>query len=410
MVLVRLCILLLVMSVPFTWSYLTSFSGLLIRPFDLLGLIILFASLAQNRFITNRVALIYLVLFAGLVFWIAIGSIWRSEVNSPVAIFKITFYFLTTFALSSFFSRNEYFISAYQFNLILLFVLLSWALFRTEFFIVIMDLPAMFGENPKRALFIMANRIFSINLFGPLDLIEIRGVSFRNTASLGFLTVAIFVFGFMKNRFAANIIMIFFLLLTILFPSRTTLACAFLFFILLVAANSSWKSLIYSSIIIVIIAGFLVNDVIISTLIDRFSKGSGGRGEMNILGLIIISENFLFGAGSETTIEHFLRNRNVHNIPIALGSKFGFPAFFIAGTIILLNIYSFFFFLFAWWTCNEKKHKRAFATFTVAALIIAFRPNVSSSVESFYSLPEWICFSLILFGYSYVKALKLSAK
>ena len=159
-------------------------------------------------------------------------------------------------------------------------------------------------------------------------------------------------------------------------------------------------------IIIVVVAILILSDLLSSMLLYRFSGGLGGRDDMILQGKEIIFDHPFFGLGNLAMVEHKSIYRAVHNVPIALGTKFGVPAMLLGIGVILFNAYSFVYFLLACLREKKHEHKRVLVTVTIAALVITVRPNFSASVDSFYSLSEWVCFSLVIFGHNYAKNIK----
>lgn len=385
---------------PFTWSFLDRIGGFLLRPIDLVGLGLLVLAVVYDRVSIPQRARMAIMIFAGLVCWILINGFLTDELRAPVTAAKIGLYLVISIVVSSFIVRSGFVVS----EKIVLWLVLAFAIYvlvaRQELLFIIYDFGALVASNPARAIFNFWNQIFQFNLFGPQQVLEVVGGSYRNTAALGFLSIALFAYGLMRKSTVRTLLLYSSIFLVIFSLSRTGLIAAALFIALIVFSAQNLRSGIVAVGLVIVVATISLNAVVFETIEERFNRDLGGREDMNVAGLIKIAEAPLFGHGAEAKVSHTIADRTVHNVPIALGAEYGFPAFALAGSIIIFNLFSFFYFLGRWFYEQNDTAKRLYACFATAAFVISTRPNLSASSENFYSLSEWACFALVMAGYA----------
>lgn len=385
---------------PFTWSFLAKIGGFLLRPIDLVALGILILVVMYDRVSIPQRARIAIICFAGLVLWILINGVVTTELRAPVTAAKISLYLVVSIAISSLIVRARFDFDEKG----VLWLVLAFAIFvlvgRRELLLIIYDFGALVASNPTRAIFNFWNQIFQLNLFGPQQVLEVIGGSHRNTAALGFLSISLFAYGLMRKSMVRTVLLYGFIFLTIFSLSRTGLIAAAVFVALIVFSAQNLRNAMVAAGLVLVVATISLNAVVFDTIEERFNRDLGGREDMNVAGLVKIAEKPLLGHGADAKVNHTIADRTVHNVPIALGAEYGFPAFALAGSIVLFNLYSFFHFVGKWFYARDDAEKRLYASVSTAAFVIATRPHLSASAENFYSLSEWACFALVIAGYA----------
>ena len=108
----------------------------------------------------------------------------------------------------------------------------------------------------------------------------------------------------------------------------------------------------------------------------------------------------LFGEGGRVLVSSITGDIIIHNVLIALAAQYGIFAL-IAG--LLINIALLFctgrFFL-RYLQADRTEEKIVELAFFMAGLVASLFLHVSSAVDNFFTIGEWICLMLVLVGTS----------
>ena len=385
---------------PFTWSFMTSAGRFLVRPIDIVSLLIIVLTFGTGQIRLTKRAFRYVLLFVILLIWILINSIVTNETVATVTVGKITFYLLASISAASWIQRFDFKISNGLFLGITISLILWIVGTRPEVFGAFSNINANLITNPQRVFNNFWHDIFQINLFGPMGTLFIKGVSFRNTAALGFLSIALLIYGVVKPGVISNILFYIFIAIALSTLSRTAILCILLFVFLIMITINSFKSRAAFLAIVILFAVFSYNSVFSDVVGNRFSK-SGNRFGYFMEGLQLLGESPMWGLGSGAKIEGVSgTDKTVHNVSLALGTQFGVVALIVSASILLANFFALIHFSKGWLQSRNPRERQLYTVFIVAAFVITTRPNLSASAQNFYSYSEWACFSLVLAGLS----------
>jgi len=343
---------------PLTWSFITSTGRFLIRPIDFVAILMIILTFGTGQVRLSKKAFRYVLLFLILLIWLLINSIVTNETLATITVGKITFYLLASISVASWIQRLNFKIPNSLF-LGLTIALVIWIVGTSpEVFGAFSNINTNLITNPQRVFNNFWHDIFQINLFGPVGALIVKGVSFRNTAALGFLSIALLIYGVVKPGVISNILFYIFIGIALSTLSRTAILCALLFIFL-------------------------------------------NRVAYFIEGVELLGENPIWGLGSDAKIEGASgTDKTVHNVSLALGTQFGVIALIASASILLANFFALIHFSKGWIQSRTPRERQLYTVFIVAAFIITARPNLSASSQNFYSYSEWACFSLVLAGLS----------
>ena len=384
---------------PFTWSYLTLISGFLVRPIDLVAITILLYSFSRTTLLINPATRYFSVLLFLLLFWLLFNFLITGDKRAFITFLKVSFYGFTTIALAGLIVRTNMEISSKAFLQTTIALFIFIVALNPQVFNVFGDFAYNLIINPARAIFTFWHELFKINLFGPSGEIEINGVSFRNTAALGFLAFTFLVHGFVNAGLSKVISIPLLIFIVLICMSRTAIICGCFWIMMSVAVSSNQKKPLFFFIILLGLIVLLQFAWITDTLEERFSGGLGGRLQMYVDGFALISEKPFLGHGSNASVSHTTADRTIHNVVIALGAEYGLPAFFISASLILFNVFSIFYFMKRSFRSLHASAKKIYVIGASAAFVTTSRPMLSASSENFYSLAEWACMAIILACY-----------
>lgn len=386
---------------PYTWSYVGQVSGFLIRPIDFFALFIIFWGALSKAPLIPKKAFFVVSIFALLLFWLGLNYVVNSDPTAITSLLKISFYLLASVFAARILAFEKHQLPARIFVPILFCFILFVLATNLEILDAIGNLIIDATRNPRRALYGFWFNIYSINFFGPETSLEIVGNSFRNTASLGFLVVAMICFGLLdKENWQSSILVYLFLGLSIISLSRTALFFAVLFLFMTAMTVRNFRSIII--LIVALVAGiyFTINSFFIEALNERLGSGFL-RGEIWALGIEKLQQAPLWGSGVNGQVLTRSGLQSAHNVVLSLGVEQGIPALIFGFMILTFNLIASFIFLSEWARTRVNSIKRKYQIFTIAALIITVRPFLSASSQNFYSLGEWACFTLMLVGLSF---------
>ena len=386
---------------PYTWSYLTAYSGFLIRPIDIVALFrIIWGIFSRGAIIPTRSFFVF-AMFGVLLLWLGINYITQNDIISIVTFSKISFYLVASTLAARLLAGTNHELPSNIFVFCLVSFMFIAIVTNLEILNAIGNLVVESTRSPRRALYGFWYDIYSLNLFGPEAFLEIEGNSFRNTASLGFLLIAMICYGLLDSEnWKSSILIYIFLGLSIISLSRTAMVFSIVFLLMTALTIRNFKSIII--LLFAVFAGlyFTFNSFFIEALNERIGS-EFLRGKIWALGFEKLQEAPLWGSGSRGRVLTRSGLQSAHNVVLSLGVEQGLPAL-ISGTFILLfNLTASFIFLMAWIRSKVNSVKRKYQIFTIASLIITVRPFLSASSQNFFSLGEWACFTLMLVGFSY---------
>lgn len=377
---------------PFTWSYIGSAGGLLIRAVDISLLLLIAMVVLGGRLRQFPPGVPFALL--GLIPLLLVRSVVHSDPSSTVAAIKISYYLTGSLILASV-VRNMIDVDSNG-GVLFAFVIASPILF---FFL--MGIGHVFIEllgsrsliSMSQVLFRAWANLFSQNLFGVSGELETQGVSFRNSAGVAFLIAALFFY--LMNGFLNRILMVFFMIIAAAMFSRSVWLFQLLFIILIILkSNASGKFLYlftFSSFGLALMFAPNYLDAISSRVLSDI-----GRGEKNAVAFDAMEGALLIGREQGALIVTSDGEISpVHNVPLAFALETGLLGFaatlFIAGTFLFTASKYFVQVL-------RKKGgvpRSGIVLVTVSALLF-FRPMVSASYESYFSIGEWCAFALFL--------------
>lgn len=385
---------------PFTWSYISNIGGFLLRPLDVVSIIMIVVTLIHGNIIIPQKGRIVVGLFLVLIGWILLNSIITDEAVALLTVGKILFYLLASISVASWLVKLNFSIPKRLFVWPLVFIFLFIVVTRPQVFDAISNLSYHLIARPDYAFHLFWHEIFNINFFGPSGEIIIKGVSFRNTASLGFLSIALFSYGFVKPGTLNKVLFYVFNGLAIVCLSRTGILSVLFFLSIVLGTIKTFRARITFIAILVLTSLSFVNSIFAETVGGRFSESSA-RGKYIVDGLKLFSEQIIWGLGSEAKVVSAAGfEKTIHNVPLALGTQFGIVALFVASLIIFFNFSAMVYFAKCWLRARDFRERQLYTIFIVAAFVITIRPNLSASAQNFYSYSEWACFSLVLAGLS----------
>ena len=377
--------LLILLLAPFTWSYLTSVGGLLIRAVDVLLMLLIMASIMCGRM--SRVPLAIPVLFFALIGTLFLRVIVHGDVLSAISAFKIAYYLVGSLALVSALSD----LISFKSNRVILAGLL---IALPVFLIFIMRVIEIVDSDPSPSpyfpnndfIFLVQEQLFAQNLFFTSDVLQTRGVSFRNSAGIAFFVVALF-FYLLEGSLSRAVMILLMIIAALSFSRSVWLLQSLLLFLVFVRARSSNKSFLVFAILI--FGGAMVCIPSISDAIGERLASNLGRFELIRVAISEFSNHIFLGREQDLSFQvsdHKIKV--VHNVPIAIAVKTGIFGFAIAlaiqGVFVFHVITNFLNYLI-----EEGSNQRARIAMIIVCFILFFRPMISGSVDSYFAIGEW---------------------
>lgn len=377
---------------PFTWSYIGSAGGLLIRAVDISLLLLIAMVFLGGRLRKFPPGVPFALL--GLIALLLVRSVVHSDPSSTVAAIKISYYLTGSLVLATVVVNM---INVDSNGSVLFAVVIS----SPVLFLFLMGIGHVFTEllgsrsliSMSKILFRGWAKLFSQNLFGVSGELENQGVSFRNSAGMAFLIAALFFY--LMNGFLYRILMVFFMIIAAAMFSRSVWLFQLLFLTLVILkSNASGKFLYlftFSSLGLALTIAPDYLDAIYSRVYSDI-----GRGEKNALAFDAMERALLIGreqgalmGTSDGEISY------VHNVPLAFALETGLLGFavtlFIAGTFLFTASKYFVQIL-----RQKGGDLRTGIVLVIVSALLFFRPMVSASFEIYFSIGEWCAFALFL--------------
>lgn len=377
---------------PFTWSFIVALGGFLLRPTDLIFLALIGLTFAGKRVILPP------LLPLGLLFAIVVMTLGRgivhSDAGSIVSAVKICFYMLGVICLSDTLvsirgmdrARKVVWTKVVLVIYLSFFTVIAIAAVRSA-------LSLSSAQQIGGTIFRMWNAVFHFNFFGPSGVREVIGVSFRNTAGIGFLTASLF-FYFLSGRMSALPTTLF--IVALLTFSRSVWLAQVVFLMSLAGIRGGRRGLGVMFLVALGGMALLSSPLAVDLVLDRLSS-SGGR--VDILGTVLdtLNQNILFGsAEGAKVLNSYGDEKTVHNVPLALALELGALG---GGLMFLVVIY----FLVQGGLvalgpllpgANKGSDPVLSSVLLVTAVILVLRPMISASYTNIYSVGEWGAFAL----------------
>lgn len=377
---------------PFTWSYIGSVGGTLIRAVDISLLLLIAMVILVGRIRHFPSAVPFALL--GLIMLLLVRSAVHSDPSSFVAAIKISYYLTGSLVLATV-VRNM--IDAGSNRSVLFAVLIASPILA----LLLIGISEVFTEllgarsllSISQVLFRGWANLFSQNLFGVSGDLETQGVSFRNSAGMAFFVAALFFY--LGNGLLNRIMIVVLMILASAMFSRSVWMFQLLFFILVVLKSKASGKFLYlvtfACVGVVLMIAPEYSDAIYSRVYSDI-----GRGEKNAVAFEAMEGALLIGRKQGALVETSDGElTNVHNILLAYALETGFvgllATLFIAGTFLFTATKYFVQFL----RRRGSEPEAEIVLVTVSALLF-FRPMVSASFEIYFSIGEWCAFAIYL--------------
>lgn len=376
---------------PFTWSYVASVGGMLVRAVDVC-ILVLIAIVAMKGRLTVVSAVVPLAL-AGLIMLSLLRAIIFSDAGSVVSAIKMSYYLVAALAVATVVSSRSYSTSRSTAAAILLVspVLLT---FGIGVFDVFSELVASRSISAVSSILFRGwNEIFSNNLFGVAGDLEVHGVAFRNSAGMAFLISSLYFF--LDRSRASKVAFILLLVVATMMFSRSVWLFQ-LIFLALILLTSRRKDRFVGIFLITLVAALVVAipDLGVAWL-ERIAS-SIGREEMISAALREFENAWLLGRpeGAELGLASG-DMKDVHNVPLAFGLKTG-----LLGLSLGLLIAGYFFFQMTIRTMTlmsgRVENRQSEIVCIVLCAVLLVRPLVSASHDIYFSIGEWCALGLYL--------------
>lgn len=378
-------------TAPMTWTYVASVNGFLIRSVDI-------ALLLLCLFFTRSYQFFKFPLFVPACILLLVGSLLLrgmiySEMASAVSSVKLIYYCLTFLVLGSWIyvilKHKDY--SQVLIKVLVVLVMLIIG----SYYQVILDVAgSLYGMSLGNAIFKFWNGIFSSNIFPTDEVLDVRGVAFRNSAGIAFFVSSLFFYHL--GTYSSRLLALFFFVVAALFFSRSVwLVQVLLIFMLVLRVRTGGVATLM---FVFLGLGYVLfsNPDILDAVQERvFSEL--GRSEMVTTAMEVFDRSILFGRSEGASI--WLAGeglRPVHNVPLAFGLKTGMFGFVLASCVVLYFLFYFCFFFFRFLFSRSGSQKDVYMILSVLSFVLFFRPLISASHEVFFSIGEWLALSLYL--------------
>lgn len=381
-----------VLVAPFTWSYLASVGGMLIRAVDLVLLMAITVSF--GRFRLARLPAIVLGCLIAIVFLKLLRSGVYSDPSATVSAIKISYYLMSALALATAFrarsAKDNDRLTIYALLLVSPILITFISVFSSIFLELLQSRSFL---SMSQVIFQGWNQIFSGNLFGVSGPLEVSGNQFRNTAGIGFLVAALYFYLWdgVLNRTLTIILMV----VAALFFSRSVWMIQLLFFALVIMRSKGAGRIVWLFLMLGVAIGIAAVPDVVRALDERLSSNLG-RLEMLKLAVDELEFSILFGRpdGARLVLSAS-ESIGVHNVPLALALELGILGLLLSATIAAVFLYtaiSRFFYLFA---ANHANSKPTIVIILISTILF-MRPMISASYPVYFSIGEWCALAIYL--------------
>ncbi|MBU2167329.1 MAG: hypothetical protein KKF88_05780 [Alphaproteobacteria bacterium] len=381
-----------VLLAPFTWSYIGSIGGVLIRAVDILLLMSLLVMALRLRLAILPI-LVPACLF-GLICLSFLRAIIHNDPESTVSALKIGYYLISVLVLATTFremASNRDHKSILYALLLVSPILIIFLIGVGEIFLNLLQSRSLLSMS--QVMFRGWNELFSQNLFGVSDFRQVVGVEFRNSAGMAFMVAALFFFMWdgKINRATTIILMV----IAAMMFSRSVWLIQLLFFALVIlrgrgASRAAWLFVILCG----AVAAFLA-PAFNEALSDRINSPLG-RSEMLDAALSEFNSSVLFGRaeGARVVLGDGEYN-DVHNVPLAFALKTGILGFLLSVTIALSFLATAVSRTVLLFSRKPVDHKRTIVVILLSTILFV-RPLVSASHDIYFSIGEWCALAILL--------------
>jgi hypothetical protein len=376
---------------PFIWSYVGYIGNTLIRVVD-----VVFLVLMVSVFVSGKIArfppLVPLLLL-GLSALLVVRALAYGDWVSAVSGVKISYYLAVALALATAIRYLMRFRMKRSLRSALILVSPIFALFFYTLVVILFELLSTpSSESYSRFVFEFWHKVFSENLFGSEGGLVVQGVSFRNSAGLAFFVSSLF-FYVVKEKMS-DVIAFFLFFVAALFFSRSVWLFQVLFVILLLVGSGSRGRGLFLLVGSLGVIGLLSAPAVWDVLWERLSSNLG-RGAILSAGITLFCESWVLGWPEGVIVSVEGVDKVVHNVPLAFGLKLGVVGLFLSMLIQLIFFVSFLGRMY----CIKRRHWQTYrinVVLAVSSSILFFRPFLSASHEIYFSIGEWLAFSLFL--------------
>jgi hypothetical protein len=377
---------------PFTWSYLGTAGGYLIRIVDVVFILLILTFLVRLKLKQLPYFLAFLLFL--IIILNLIRSIFYSDISALASAVKIFYYLLSSIILSSVLRDM---LQKPKANTPIIASLIAIP-FYYKFFVAMLGAIALISSNPSlvsmsTAIFRLWAEVFAQNAFGSSEDLAARGISFRNSAGIGFLVLSMFYYVW-EGRLNQFLCISFFIVAALLF-SRSVWLIQIIFLILLLTQLKGRK--LFTALLALgsLSSILILNSRIIIAIVDRINSDFG-RSEMISIALTELNQAVIFGRtqGALLTLSDGV-NKNIHNVPLAYGLEVGIlglsVALLISMTFLYMAVFS-----FSQLMLRKSKSPKKLITKVVLSSILFIRPLLSASFDIYFSIGEWCALSLLL--------------
>ena len=377
---------------PFTWTYLASFLGFLLRPVDVAIFLVLFLMFIRGKLILNLgpvpVLLALLAIGMLLQFMLRGGSDYFFSSLKIFYYLSMSMCIATAMRLSLDRPTPSYDVAALILGLpmyAMFFIALTAHLSEIS---LTLNFSSLFDVTRS-----MWHSVFSENLFVLQIDLDVTGVEFRNSAGIAFLVAGLFFS--LSPTPIGRLLVIFFMILAASLFSRSVWALQFLYLSLLLFASTPRLKVVWFVGAVAVVLGMLAFDGLREAIETR-ALSNFGRTDSWFVAVNSLDQNFLWGVlGGERVLLPDGEIKAVHNVPLALGLKAG--VFFL-----LLSMIAQLWFLLT----SLRAMKALFArpqygsshlvVLIVVSLLLFIRPLLSASHSVYFSIGEWCALGLFL--------------
>lgn len=376
---------------PFTWSYIASVGGTLVRAVDPVLLMIIALTLVSGRI--KRVPMaVPSALFLLVTLLILRGAI-NSEARSVLSALKITYYLVAALCIASTIiatERDEFNFSV-RVAIFLISPIIGYFVFQLG--LVFFDLiGAGSFATVSQIIFRGWNSIFTSNIFGGNGALEVKGISFRNSAGIAFIVAFLFFYQTQQRLGLISILLFFFA--AILF-SRSVWGFQLIFIALVSFSSDGRGRLAIVSLAVGAFTLLVAFPELTTSILDRLGSDFG-RSQLNMVAISELDSNLFFGRSEGAIVETMDGEfKAVHNVPLAFALKTGTIGFILSVVIVAYFGIAFLRSLFALQR-GTLAERRTNVVMAMTALILFSRPLISASHETFFSIGEWGAFALFL--------------
>lgn len=381
-----------VLLAPFTWSYVASVGGLLIRAVDLMILISVLVMAVRVR--QAKLPLLVPACLLGLICLSLLRSVVISDVSAMISAMKISYYLVGALVLATAFrdmlvtrGNRAILFAIFLSSPILIFFLINLG----SIFLDVLQSRSVL--NLSQAIFRGWNELFSNNLFGVSESLEVSGVEFRNSAGVAFLVAGIFFY--LWDGMINRVFMIVLMVIAALMFSRSVWLIQLLLIALLVIRLDGLRRSVLLLVILCCMIAISLAPTLYEALAGRINSNFG-RSEMLSIALDAFGTGALFGRAEGAEI--ILANgeyKSVHNVALAFALKTGILGFLLSITIAFSFLWTAATHFVLLFSTRDEDHKMTIAVILLSVILFV-RPMISASHDIYFSIGEWCALAILM--------------